>query len=124
MSRRGLDVLALAFLLLTLVILPNNEARADPAVPKVVDFNRDIRPILSDNCYQCHGPDKNKRKAQLRLDTKEGLYAAREGTTTIVAGKPESSELFRRVTIQDKNERMPDPKSGKSLSNHQIALIK
>src|SRR5882672_2896471 len=98
-------------------------ARAnEPA--KSIDFNRDIRPILSDNCYQCHGPDKNKRKAQLRLDTKEGLFGAPKGTPTIVPQKADASELVRRLTTTDKNERMPDPKSGKSLSTHQIALIK
>jgi cytochrome c553 len=87
------------------------------AEPKI-DFNRDIRPIFSDNCYQCHGPDKNKRKGDLRLDTKEGV------ASTLAAGKPEESELIRRLTTPDKDERMPAPKSGKSLSAPQIALIK
>src|SRR5262249_17007879 len=86
------------------------------AEPKV-DFNRDIRPILSDNCYQCPRPDKNKRKADLRLDTKEGVLG------TVVAGKPGGSELIRRLTTPDKNERMPAPKSGKRLSVKQIEII-
>jgi hypothetical protein len=92
-------------------------AASPPSTP--VDFNRDIRPILSDNCYQCHGPDKNKRKADLRLDTKEGF-----GASIIVPGMPDQSELFRRITAPDANERMPDPKSGKKLEPRQIALIK
>lgn len=124
MTRRGLPAFALAALLITGFDAGNRNLRADPALPSVVDFNRDIRPILSDNCYQCHGPDKNKRKAQLRLDTKEGLFGAPKGTPTIVPQKADASELVRRLTTTDKNERMPDPKSGKSLSTHQIALIK
>jgi hypothetical protein len=96
---------------------------ADPALPAAIDFNRDIRPILSDNCYQCHGPDKNKRKAHLRLDTREGLFTSTKGPGVVVPGKPDQSELFRRITTPDKDERMPDPKSGKRLSARQTALI-
>jgi hypothetical protein len=99
-------------------------ARADePPLPDRVDFNRDIRPILADNCYACHGPDKNKRKAHLRLDTKEGLFSAPSDIPLIVPKDPEQSELFRRITTDDDSERMPDPKSGKRLTGHQIALI-
>src|SRR3954467_28331 len=81
--------------------------------PGKVDFNRDIRPIFSENCYACHGPDKNKRKAELRLDTREGLFSVHEGRHDVVAGKPGESELFRRITARDPAERMPDPKSNK-----------
>src|SRR5205823_4305158 len=87
-------------------------------LPSKIEFNRDIRPILSENCYQCHGPDKNKRKADLRLDTKEGVL------DTVVVGKPSESEMIRRLTTPDKNERMPAPKSGKRLSDAQISVIK
>jgi hypothetical protein len=97
---------------------------AEPPLPKTIDFNRDIRPIFSENCYQCHGPDKNKRKAHLRLDTKEGLFVNDRGRREIVPGQPEQSELFRRITTSDRDERMPDPKSGKTLSPPQIAVIK
>jgi Protein of unknown function (DUF1553)/Protein of unknown function (DUF1549)/Planctomycete cytochrome C len=95
-----------------------------PAGGQTVDFNRDIRPILADNCYQCHGPDAGRRKARLRLDTKEGIFSRRDGDPPVVPGKPEASELYRRIVSKDPSERMPDPKSGKSLAARQIALIK
>src|SRR5690349_4278622 len=90
-------------------------AAAEPQLPASIDFNRDIRPILSANCYPCHGPDKDKRKARLRLDTRDGLFSAPRGQPTIVRGRPDESELYLRITTADKNERMPDPKSGKTL---------
>jgi mono/diheme cytochrome c family protein len=90
------------------------------AIPEVVEFNRDIRPILSDNCYACHGPDKNARKGDLRLDTKEGLLSE----DSVVAGKPDDSELYQRLIADDPALRMPAPKTGKSLATRQIALIR
>jgi hypothetical protein len=109
-------------LLLTGNLVPGIRG-ADRPLPQVVDFNRDIRHILSDNCYQCHGPDKNQRKAHLRLDTREGLFSNHDDLQIIVPGKPDQSELFRRITAKDKSERMPNLKSGKSLSARQVALI-
>ncbi len=98
---------------------------AEPA-PKQrpIDFNRDIRPILSDNCYACHGPDKNKRKADLRIDTKDGFFTPIKDHTPVVPGHSDQSELFHRITTDDKDERMPDPKSNKRLSPKEVALIK
>jgi hypothetical protein len=93
-------------------------------IPQKIDFNRDIRPILSENCYFCHGPDKNKRKADLRLDTHDGLFSAIKDHTTVLPGHPDQSELFRRVTAANPDDRMPDPKSNKRLSDRQIALLK
>ena len=89
-----------------------------------IDFNRDIRPILSDNCYFCHGPDKNKRKADLRLDTKAGLFDEIDDVRPVVPGKPAESDLLRRITTQDEEDHMPPAKSNKSLSAKQVALIK
>jgi hypothetical protein len=89
-----------------------------------VQFNRDIRPILSDNCFQCHGPDKAKRKARLHLDTEEGAFARRDGPALLVPGKPAQSELWRRISTTDPKERMPLASSGRTLSPRQIELIR
>ncbi len=76
-----------------------NASAADDAPG--IDFNREIRPILSEACYQCHGPDHNKRKADLRLDNRDGLFRVVDGTAVVVPGKPETSELFHRITTDD-----------------------
>src|SRR5687767_13548062 len=90
-----------------------------------VRFNRDIRPILTENCLACHGPDANQRKADLRLDTKQGLLTVIDPQTIVVVpGKPEKSELYRRITAEDESERMPPKKSNKSLTGEQRELIK
>lgn len=93
-------------------------------LPAVVEFNRDIRPILSDNCYFCHGPDKNKREADLRLDTEEGLLGKDGEPGPVVPGKPGDSELFRRITATDPEQKMPPAESPKSLTPRDVALIK
>ncbi len=95
--------------------------RAAPGIS--VEFNRDIRPILSDHCYQCHGPDSARRKAGLRLDQEASAKAARDGRHAIVAGDLAASELYRRITSSDDDERMPPVKSGKILTKPQLELI-
>ena len=89
-----------------------------------VDFHRDIRPILSDACFQCHGPDEKQRKADVRLDTKAGAFENRGGHFVIVAGKPEESRMIQRITAPDPKKRMPPAKSGKKLTSKQVALIR
>ena len=85
-----------------------------------VQFNRDIRPILADKCYACHGPDSGLRAADLRLDTEAGAHAS-----VIVAGDPDSSELLRRVSSEDADEQMPPPAAKKPLlTKDQIELIR
>jgi len=96
---------------------------AAPASRASVNFNRDIRPILSDNCYACHGPDQKKRKAKLRLDTKDGLYEKRQEHSIILPGQRPQSELYRRITTADVDDQMPPSDSGKKLSQTQIDLI-
>src|SRR5262249_1164364 len=87
--------------------------------------NRQVRPILSENCFACHGPDEKQRKAKLRLDTKEGaLGELPNGDHAVVPGKSEESELVWRITAEDPAERMPPAKSGKHLKPEQIALLR
>jgi hypothetical protein len=89
------------------------------------DFNRDIRPILAENCFKCHGPDEAARKSELRLDNRDGaLRPAKSGKPAIVPGAPESSELLGRITSKDTANRMPPPKTGKSLSDAQIEALR
>jgi hypothetical protein len=92
--------------------------------PRAIEFNRDIRPILSDNCFQCHGPDANARQAELRLDREEDAVAPRKDGAAIVRGKADESELVRRITNNNADERMPPADSGKKLSAEQIELLR
>ena len=102
-------------ILAVLVVLPAAIARAaEPAV----DFNRDIRPLLSDRCFQCHGPDAAKRKADLRLDQEAGI------ASVTVKGRPAESELIRRITVNDPKKRMPLAPTGRPLTEAQIALLR
>ena len=90
-----------------------------------VEFNRDIRPILSDRCYACHGPDKAARKQELRLDLKEGLFGkGLSGLDVVIPGDPANSELYRRISHTDVDERMPPEKATLKLSEADIAKIK
>jgi mono/diheme cytochrome c family protein len=99
-------------------------ARAEEALPQTVEFNRDIRPILSDTCYKCHGPDKAKRKADLRLDTEAGAKAKLDDGFVIVPGNPAKSELIRRITTSDEDDRMPPADSGRQLTPRQRELLR
>ena len=94
-------------------------------LPDRVDFNYHIRPILSNNCYACHGPDESTREAGLRLDQFESATALLEnGGRAIVPGKPSKSQLIKRVHSTDPNYRMPPVESKKSLSGYQRDLLK
>jgi len=95
-----------------------------PFIGSSVEFNRDIRPILSDNCYPCHGPDANQRKAKLRLDTEEGAFRNEDGIRPFVAGKPSGSEAYRRITTDDPDDLMPPADSGLSLTDAEKDLIR
>ncbi len=89
-----------------------------------IRFNSQIRPILAEHCLQCHGPDERKRQGEFRLDLRKDAVAVRDGHAGIVPGQPETSELFRRITSDDPDERMPPPDAGKSLTSKQIALVR
>ena len=94
------------------------------AAPAPVDFNREIRPILSEHCYACHGPDEGKRKAGLRLDVEqEAFKSLKSGERAIVAGEPSRSALVSRIHSTDPDEIMPPPDHGKPLSPAQVKLL-
>ena len=99
---------------------------ASPLLPAAdaIDFNRDIRPILSSNCFLCHGPNAHDRKADLRLDTPEGAVKLRDGVRAIDPGKLAESELLFRIATDDEDEVMPPPDSHKVLSAEQKSLLK
>src|SRR5207249_2738454 len=98
-------------------------ADAESAARPSIDFNRQIQPILAEFCFACHGPDASQRKAKLRLDTKEGSLEKRKGgSAAIVPGKSAESEMMRRLTAADSEERMPPAKTGKKLSATQVEL--
>ena len=97
---------------------------ADSTAPKV-DFDREIRPILSDNCYKCHGPDEASRMAKLRLDTQDGgAYSKRGSYQIIVPGDAKDSRLFQRISSPNKATRMPPPTATTTLTQHQVELIR
>jgi hypothetical protein len=113
----GLTVLTL-FVTAAASLLPR--AAAQQSAGKPVDFNRDVRPILSDNCFACHGPDDKQRMARLRFDTREGAMGK---PGVIVPGDAANSLLVKRVTAKDPSLRMPPVDSGHALSEQQIATL-
>ena len=104
--------------LLALLALPLASAQ------ETVDFGRQIRPILSENCIACHGPDDKARKAKLRLDDEASAKSDRKGDIAIVPGKPEASSLIQRIESKDPDEVMPPPKQHKTIAPEQLALLK
>src|ERR1051326_4537540 len=111
----------LAAMFACMLLLPC--ARADDGA---VQFNRDIRPIFSDKCYTCHGPDAANRKSKLRFDTEDGAKIdLSNGRKAIVAGNPEHSEVYRRVASNDAALRMPPAYMGRDkLTDREIGLIR
>src|SRR5882724_8728988 len=113
-------------LVLTLLLVASFASlAASPSGQPEVDYNRDIRPIFSENCYACHGPDQNKRKAGLRLDRKEEAFLQlKSGNYAIVPGDPAKSKLIYRITTTDDDDRMPPLKTGKHLTPSQIENLR
>jgi hypothetical protein len=90
-----------------------------------VDFNRDVRPLISDRCFACHGPDDNKREAGLRLDTFDGATATlKSGARAIVPGKPDESELLRRIHATDPDDLMPPAKLNRPLTDADRSVLR
>lgn len=129
-SRGGALSTLIVLLSVALSFVSPSLLRADEPAPKTrtatrVDFGRQIRPILSDNCFHCHGPDSHTRKAKLRLDVKEGVFATtRDGKKVVAPGKADESELYARLITHESSELMPPEKSGKKLTPVQIRLLK
>ncbi len=88
-----------------------------------VAFNRDVRPILSENCFYCHGQDASRREAKLRLDVRDSAVAERDGIAAIVPGRPEASELIRRIGAREPSDVMPPPESHKALTPAQVEVL-
>ncbi|MBC8351071.1 MAG: DUF1553 domain-containing protein [Planctomycetes bacterium] len=102
----------------------SHRARAEDQTARPIDFTRDIRTILSNKCFTCHGPDQEERQAGLRLDTQAGATSpAESGEIAIVPGKPDASELIARITSDDDSVRMPPADSGKELSPEEVQLL-
>jgi uncharacterized membrane protein len=100
---------------------PSNEARS---ADTPIEFNRDIRTILSNKCFTCHGPDSAERQGGLRLDSrKDAISESDSGDPAIVPSHPEKSQLVRRISSADDDERMPPPDSGRKLSPAEIKLL-
>ena len=114
-----------SLLILTIYAQQQPAAMPKPASQKrTVDFQREIRPILSDNCFLCHGPDKGTRMMDLRLDTKEGAFTARKSGAPIVPGNPAASLLYQRIFTGDKARVMPPVHSKRALTADQKDVIK
>ena len=121
--KRRLQLLILTVALISLhFYLRSVTAQTQPVrSARPVDFNREIRPILSDNCFACHGPDEKQRMARLRLDTKEGAFSK---SGVIIPGDAENSRLVKRISSSDPKTVMPPPDSGHKLTEQQISLIR
>ena len=110
--------IAVAFLLFV-------QAGSQAGAAEPLRFNRDVRPILSNHCFACHGRDNNARKGGVRLDVREkAVLAADSGAVPIVPGKPEASEVVRRIFNADASEMMPPPAASKPLTKAEQALLK
>jgi hypothetical protein len=105
---------------LVLLICAGAELLAAP-----VDFSREVLPVLSENCFHCHGPDLKARKAELRLDTQSGAFQKnKDGVAAVVPGKPEASGLVERIFSHESDELMPPPKSNRKLTAAERELLK
>lgn len=126
-KKYGVGAIALLLIGIAGWLLKEQSPSGGPAVPDVVDYNFHVRPILSDRCFKCHGPDANKREADLRLDTEEGAFAALKddpSSHVIVPGDPLSSALYLRISSNDTASVMPPPSSNLTLTKEEIQIIK
>lgn len=122
LDQRPQQLIRLATFMLLMCVASHAAIAAE--LPDQVSFNRDIRPVLSDKCFFCHGPDDKHREAMLRLDTRDGAVHDLGGYAAIVPGKVDDSELWLRITSDDKKEVMPPLKTKKSLTDHEKGLLR
>ena len=116
-------LLATSVLLIAICCLPASVIWADGGSATRIEFNRDIRPILSNKCFPCHGPDSGKRQAGLRLDREQDAKSPRDGHPAIVSHKVDDSDVMQRVLSDNPDERMP-PKEAKQLTADEIAILR
>ena len=122
-------ILAVTLFLLVMIQACNQVADNQDSgerLPEKISYNFHIRPIFSDKCFACHGPDANKREAGLRLDIAEAAYQALEENPSahaLVPNKPNASEVFLRISSTDEEQMMPPPESELKLTNREIKLI-
>jgi len=124
MVARLCSLLFSVVLMLTVCLSQPVLAETQKAASSEFDFASDIRPLLSDACFSCHGPDEEHREAELRLDLKEGLFGTSAENAFIVPGKPEQSLVYQRLIAADESVRMPPTDSGKKLSKADIEKIR
>ncbi len=125
LATRGVPQPTLTGLVLATALL----AAAPPAAAQnttgpTVDFQRQVRPILADNCFQCHGPDESTRQVRLRLDTEDGAFAERPGGRPVVRGDAGASLLYQRITHANPRLRMPPAQANKTLNDEQIDILR
>jgi Protein of unknown function (DUF1553)/Protein of unknown function (DUF1549)/Planctomycete cytochrome C len=119
-TRSGANILArMQRVVISLLVFAGGLAAAGE-----VSFNREVRPILSNNCYYCHGTDPNHRKGDRRLDTPEGAMADIKGVKAVVPGKPDDSDLIARILSDDPDTVMPPPKSNKSITSAEKEILR
>ncbi len=125
MRRRESAIYRVSWMVVALSLMTAVIQASEPASARKIDFNYEIRPILSDKCFNCHGPDPRKRKAGLRLDTKAGAFAKlKSDGHAIVPGNLDESELVARITAEDEIDRMPPTSLGRTLTPREIDLLK
>jgi len=106
-----------------LIFLPIAASAADLPLPEKPEYNRDVRPILADACFRCHGFDKNTREADRRLDTRDGALADNDGVKAIVPGKPSESELVKRLLTNNADDAMPPPNETRQLKAREKEIL-
>ena len=128
MKRWLLAIAGVIVLITTALLFIQSRGKKEASLPDVVSYNFHIRPILSDRCFKCHGPDATHREAYLRLDIPDSAYApltTTKGAFALIPGKPEESELYKRISSEDLTYRMPTPESHlQPLNEYEIKLFR